>query len=372
MVYASFSPDGKRLLCLALSADPGLWNVKTSKLSNELTGHKQAVIVATFSSDGSLIATGGADMSVCLSNGFSGTLIKKLPPHYTERPPHHTDQINNVVFALSDTVIVSIATKGNILRWNVAGTETDMDPTPMQGNMHTDLMMGLVVSHDSKFVATFSYDMTVRLWDVGQALAVGEPMCGTDKVFSTAFSIDDTRIIAGCEDGKVIVWNTATQEPIHHLLHDTKCIYTLVVSPDMRIVAACGAAFCLWDIKTGQMACPPLTGHTGDVWSVAFNKDGNQMVSGSRDNTIKIWDIRRAGEQVDAEAITLRGHTDYINYVSLAPDGRMLASASGDGTLRLWDTDLLDTSSDHEPPDQLHGRTKHLVLSSIRKIDVYV
>ena len=87
MIYASFSPDGKRLLCLPLSADPCLWNVKSLKPINKLTGHSQAVIVVTFSSDGSLIATGGADMIVCLSNGYSGTLIKKLPPHYTGIPP---------------------------------------------------------------------------------------------------------------------------------------------------------------------------------------------------------------------------------------------------------------------------------------------
>jgi WD40 repeat protein len=359
MVYASFSPDGKRLVSVSMSTSGCLWNVKSSKLINYLIG---TVISATFSSDGSLLATGGADKMVRLSNGYSGALIKTLPLRYTGLTPQHTSPVNSVVFALFDTVIVSLSTS-SMLRWTVAGADDDMKPIPMQGNTHTDLMMGMVVSHDSKIVATFANDMTVRLWDVKAAIGTGEPMLGPRIPCSAAFSIDDTRILVGYEGGNVIIWNATTQQPIHHLLHDTKTVYTIVMSPDKRIAAVCGGAFCLWDVDTGEMVCPPLVGHTHDVWGVAFNKDGNRMASGSCDKTMRIWNIRRTGGRIAVEGISLRGHTNYINHVSMTPDGRMLSSASGDGTVRLWDTDLLDHSDNHELPDQVHNRTSHLCLS---------
>ena len=34
-----------------------------------------------------------------------------------------------------------------------------------------------------------------------------------------------------------------------------------------------------------------LNGHTDRVWSVAFNDDGTKVVSGSWDNTIKVWNV---------------------------------------------------------------------------------
>ena len=47
-----------------------------------------------------------------------------------------------------------------------------------------------------------------------------------------------------------------------------------------------------------------LNGHTGGVYSVAFNDDGTKVVSGSEDNTIKIWNVA-TGEMEQ----TLNGHT---------------------------------------------------------------
>ncbi len=45
----------------------------------------------------------------------------------------------------------------------------------------------------------------------------------------------------------------------------------------------------LWDAVTGQPVGPPLTGHTGQVESVAFSPDGTRIVSGSGDNTLRLW-----------------------------------------------------------------------------------
>ena len=39
-----------------------------------------------------------------------------------------------------------------------------------------------------------------------------------------------------------------------------------------------------------------LTGHTDIVFSVAFSRDGNRVVSGSGDNLVKIWDIQTGAE----------------------------------------------------------------------------
>jgi WD40 repeat protein len=68
------------------------------------------------------------------------------------------------------------------------------------------------------------------------------------------------------------------------------------------------------------------------VNSVAYSPDGKMLASGSRDQTIKLWDVARAKEQA-----TLKGHTEMVNSVAYSPDGKMLASGSRDQTIKLWD-----------------------------------
>jgi WD40 repeat protein/tetratricopeptide (TPR) repeat protein len=76
-----------------------------------------------------------------------------------------------------------------------------------------------------------------------------------------------------------------------------------------------------------------LFGHTDSVQSVAFSPDGKLLASGSRDHTIRFWDINKrapAGEP-------LVGYSDQpVSNVTFNPDGKTLASSSEDEIL-LWD-----------------------------------
>lgn len=75
-----------------------------------------------------------------------------------------------------------------------------------------------------------------------------------------------------------------------------------------------------------------LTGHTNEVTSVAFSQDGQILISGSADKTIKLWNLK-TGQLIR----TLRGHTQTINRVVVSPDGQFIASGgSTDTTIKLW------------------------------------
>ena len=75
-----------------------------------------------------------------------------------------------------------------------------------------------------------------------------------------------------------------------------------------------------------------LKGHAAPVQAATISADGKTLVSGSWDNTIKIWDLA-----TNAIANTLNGHSLRIRQVAISPDGQTLASASDDKTLMLWD-----------------------------------
>lgn len=75
-----------------------------------------------------------------------------------------------------------------------------------------------------------------------------------------------------------------------------------------------------------------LSSHTGLVGSLTFSLDGDLLVSGSRDKTIKLWDIQTGGV-----IRTFYGHTGWVSSVSISPDCTTVASGSGDWTTRVWD-----------------------------------
>src|SRR5262249_20571196 len=75
-----------------------------------------------------------------------------------------------------------------------------------------------------------------------------------------------------------------------------------------------------------------LEGHAeGRNW-VAFSPDARLLVSGSFDNTAKLWDVTTG-----KEVATLPGHTGRVRSARFTPDGKLLITASTDGTLRVWD-----------------------------------
>ena len=85
-------------------------------------------------------------------------------------------------------------------------------------------------------------------------------------------------------------------------------------------------------ISPGGRLLRILTGHSDSVNAIAITPDGKQMVSGSEDGVLKVWDLE-TGKQL----LTLSGHSKLVTAIAISPDNKRVISASEDGTLRVWD-----------------------------------
>ncbi|MEM6254407.1 MAG: caspase family protein, partial [Cyanobacteria bacterium P01_D01_bin.156] len=110
-------------------------------------------------------------------------------------------------------------------------------------------------------------------------------------------------------------------------------VLAVAFSPDGdRIVSGSSdSTLRLWDLE-GNPIGDPLQGHRSSVRAVAFSPQGNRIVSGSNDNTLRLWDLE--GNPIGDP---LQGHRSSVRAVAFSPDGNRIVSGSSDNTLRLWD-----------------------------------
>ncbi|MEY3401265.1 MAG: hypothetical protein RLZZ86_880 [Cyanobacteriota bacterium] len=74
-----------------------------------------------------------------------------------------------------------------------------------------------------------------------------------------------------------------------------------------------------------------LTGHSNSVQAVAVTADGTRVISGSLDNTVKVWNLETGEEQ-----FTLTGNSSWVRAVAVTADGTRVISGSNDKTLKVW------------------------------------
>ena len=112
-------------------------------------------------------------------------------------------------------------------------------------------------------------------------------------------------------------------------------VYSVAFSPDGNtLVSGSGDnTVRLWNAMTGEPISEPLMGHKDGVYSVVFSPDRNTLISGSDDKTVRLWDITTGA----AIGKPLTGHENTIYSVAFGLDGNTLASGSADKTVRLWD-----------------------------------
>ena len=127
-------------------------------------------------------------------------------------------------------------------------------------------------------------------------------------------------------------------------------VYWATFSPDGRHVATagydkrilCGALTRCGQSTTALCYRPTIAASRRTTWRwsamrapvrcVRFSADGSTLVSGSHDNTVKLWDLAQG-----VCTQTLRGHAGWVRSCSFAPDGRSILSAGYDHQAKIWD-----------------------------------
>lgn len=203
------------------------------------------------------------------------------------------------------------------------------------------------------------------------------------KIYAMHWAQHDKGLVSASQDGKLIIWNAFTTHKLQAIMLRSSWVMTCAFSPsakqvacggldnlcsiykvedgkdpldratkppelrehdgylsccrfvsDDQIVTTSGDGTCiLWSIESRQ----PIThykDHTADVMSVSIAPgSSNEFVTGSCDQSAKVWDLRTKGCVMDFQGC----HESDINSVSFFPDGKAFGTGSDNSRARLLD-----------------------------------
>jgi hypothetical protein len=212
------------------------------------------------------------------------------------------------------------------------------DPLVLTG--HVGPVQGLAVDPQGTLLISGSWDNTLNIWDlntgeVRETLRSDRPSVIRD----VALDPYSQRFASARDDGTIEIWqldrqgSDLTVELEQTIAAHSGPVYAIAISPDGLILVSGSQdnTIKIWALETGDLL-HTLTEHRGPVRAIAITPDGQTLISGAGDATIKIWDLE-TGELQN----TLTDHTRLVRGLAIAPSGKTLASASWDQTLKIWD-----------------------------------
>ena len=199
---------------------------------------------------------------------------------------------------------------------------------------HTDAVLSLAFSPDSKRVVSAAADGTIRLWDSASGKSLRILRRHQGAVSAVTYSADGRWLASAGHDGTVKLWEEKSAAVRTEWRGPGNAILALAFSPDGRWLAAAGRdrVIQLWSVTDGKLA-HTYPGHHGDVLGLAFSPDGRTLASAGADRSVRLWNVGGAREPAG-----LSVYRTEVQALAFSPDGRWLASGTEDRTVRLVET----------------------------------
>ncbi|XP_071501929.1 lissencephaly-1 homolog isoform X2 [Diadema antillarum] len=285
---------------------------------------------------------------------------RRSPTEWIPRPPEkyclsgHRSPITRVIFHPVYNVMVSSSEDASIKVWDYESG--DFERT-LKG--HTDSVQDICFDHAGKILASCSADMTIKLWDFSTFECM-KTLHGHDhNVSSVSFLSSGDHLVTSSRDKTIKQWEVATGYCVKTFTGHREWVRMVRPSPDGSLLASASndQTLRVWVVATKECKLE-LREHDHVVECVAWapesayptlnevkgvelnNYDGVEkgaratpfLVSGSRDKTIKIWDVSAGGC-----IMTLTGHDNWVRGALFHPGGKYIISVADDKTLRVWD-----------------------------------
>ncbi len=325
------SPDERRILtgdsvgrCRLIDAQTGesIWESRT---------HSRGISRVAFVPNSDRVLTASTDHSVAIRDAATGA---ELPGGVLKHPA----PVTSLAVASDGSQVLTGCGDQRVRLWDLATAgvkrEFELDAAPTGVALSPDGSLAMVVSGDKK----------IRLWQLADGTPLPSPRGNSDvfldlsggtlPVWSASFSADGTSLLS-VGGAEAHLWDLRTGQ-IRVNFAPQSAVSSIGFSPrgDAFVTGSWDNSARVWDLASGKDLLKVGVGvHTRFVNAAAFSPDGLRLATGSDDHTVRLW---------DAQSGSLRGsfvgHQDRVTAVDFSHDGKWLLTASADRTARIWDT----------------------------------
>eukprot|EP00730_Choanoeca_flexa_P004447 TRINITY_DN11700_c0_g2_i1.p1 TRINITY_DN11700_c0_g2~~TRINITY_DN11700_c0_g2_i1.p1 ORF type:complete len:771 (+),score=175.89 TRINITY_DN11700_c0_g2_i1:84-2315(+) len=387
----ALAPDNELLASSSRSLMIRVWKWQDQECSRAFKAHTGPVLAMDFDSTSTLLATGSADSTIKVWDVIRG--------YCTHNFKGSQGIVELVRFDAKELELYSAANDGHLRCWNL---NTSKQARIYKG--HMSAVRGLVIDRDSNTIVTAGRDRVIMVWRMDTAkstktIPTYELMEGLIKLPSSLaarYGAQGPAVVTAGESGQLKVWDIHTgdclleQDPgQYHAFHVKQLINTpsgsgvatlsfdhqiqtfaaddlsrsrLVIghyddvldvqfaTPDRTHVVVANNSSVVHAVAVDTFDARPLIGHTDIVLTVAVSRDGRFIVTGSKDNSVRVWMFDAASPNVFRCVAVCSGHANAVSTVAFSQKQTSYVVSSGvDTTLKLWNLSPLETADSTDP-----------------------
>jgi WD40 repeat protein len=326
-------PSNENIVSGSNDATIKVWNSKTLQLIANLTGHTNYVNALVIIPSNENIVSGSDDATIRVWNSKTFQLIANLALR--------TSYVNALAIIPSNENIVSGSNDATIKVWN---SKTFQLIANLTG--HTNYVNALVIIPSNENIVSGSDDATIRVWNSKTFQLIANLTGHTDWVVSLSIITLNENIVSGSFDKTIKVWNSETFQLIANLEGHVNSVNALVIIPSNENIVSglVNGGISFWSIKfelNFLRSCITKKSNnlqtnlefSGKINTLAIIPSNENIVSGSDDATIRVWNSKTFHL-----IATLRGHTDWVNALVIIPSNENIVSGSDDSTIKVWNS----------------------------------
>ena len=306
------SPDGLRVVTGSDDNIVRVWHLASAKVLQSFTDHTKPVVGSAFDATGKIVMSVAQD----------GTL-RQSPVSATHIIAAHDGGANCLTFNPTGTHIISGGADKLVKQFDLAGAQVKTFSGALAA------IQCVAVRADNMQVAAGAAENFLHFWRLDNAQAMPPKIQLTVPVTSVAFSADNTQLAAGSADKHVRIFNTTDARLLEDILVADGVTSAAFTTDGTKLLLG-GATNAAQLVSVSFLRL--LVGHQGAVTAVEYSPDGNFLVSGGADKTVRKWALP-AGTAAFSRAECQGPVTD----VAVSSDSKFIVASSEDKTVRSWD-----------------------------------